>query len=108
MGGIIIFDRLLFESSDVQTSRYTCMYTPIHAHAAYTHLVSRSHTLSKTGEGLVCLASTTRARGMLGMFGLRLVYNNYDARPCVPFRFVTLRLPSIYRRPNGHETETDR
>ena len=34
-------------------------------------LVSRSHTLSKTGGGLVCLASTTRARGMSGMFGLR-------------------------------------
>ena len=33
-------------------------------------VVSRSHTLSKTGEGLVCLASTTRARGMSRMFGL--------------------------------------
>ena len=38
--------------------------------------VSCSHTLSKTGEGLVCLASTTRARGMSGMFGLRKILRN--------------------------------
>ena len=43
---------------------------------ACPYLVSRCHTLSKTGEGLVCLASTTRARGMSGMFGLRNTLHN--------------------------------
>ena len=52
-------------------------------HTSQYDVVSRSHTLSKTGEGLVCLASTTHARGMLGMFGLRnILYNKLRLLTC--------------------------
>ena len=47
---------------------------PLRACARGSQLVSRSHTLSKTGR--VCLASTTHARGMSGMFGLRNILHN--------------------------------
>ena len=48
---------------------------PVHTGPGF-NVVSRSHTLSKTGEGPVCLASAASARGMSGMFGLRNTLRN--------------------------------
>ena len=53
-------------------------------------LVSRSHTLSKTGEGLVCLASSTCA--ILPKSGKS---NQIAGKPIITFRpYVTSRIRS--------------
>ena len=69
------------------------LHQDAYADTGRAYIVSRSHTLSKTGEGLVCLASSTCA--LLPKSGKS---NQIAGKPILTFRpYVTSRIRPVSR-----------